>query len=180
MDTIVARVNLGFEIAFFVVGVVCLLIGVLRLGFITELLSKPIRYGYMNGIALTVLISQLRIKAIEDGYDPTIGILHGLKAKRYAMSPAFALATIKLPSVASNRFSNVIPFPTKRRAPDVACHRDRPNRYLLGSTATEPLIFTMTVKPHRADTLHPKKSGLQRRSTDDAPTIDRCQPEHIE
>jgi hypothetical protein len=32
---------------------------VLRLGFITELLSKPIRYGYMNGIALTVLISQL-------------------------------------------------------------------------------------------------------------------------
>ena len=29
------------------------------LGFITELLSKPIRYGYMNGIALTVLVSQL-------------------------------------------------------------------------------------------------------------------------
>jgi len=40
-------------------GLVCILIGTLRLGFITELLSKPIRYGYMNGIALTVLISQL-------------------------------------------------------------------------------------------------------------------------
>src|SRR6476659_4429547 len=40
-------------------GLVCILIGALRLGFITELLSKPIRYGYMNGIALTVLISQL-------------------------------------------------------------------------------------------------------------------------
>lgn len=40
-------------------GLVCILIGVLRLGFVTELLSKPIRYGYMNGIALTVLISQL-------------------------------------------------------------------------------------------------------------------------
>jgi high affinity sulfate transporter 1 len=40
-------------------GVVCILIGVLRLGFVTELLSKPIRYGYMNGIAFTVLISQL-------------------------------------------------------------------------------------------------------------------------
>jgi high affinity sulfate transporter 1 len=38
---------------------VCILAGLLRLGFITELLSKPIRYGYMNGIALTVLISQL-------------------------------------------------------------------------------------------------------------------------
>ena len=40
-------------------GVVCILAGIARLGFITELLSKPIRYGYMNGIALTVLISQL-------------------------------------------------------------------------------------------------------------------------
>jgi high affinity sulfate transporter 1 len=40
-------------------GLVCVLIGVSRLGFVTELLSKPIRYGYMNGIALTVLISQL-------------------------------------------------------------------------------------------------------------------------
>jgi high affinity sulfate transporter 1 len=40
-------------------GLVCILAGALRLGFVTELLSKPIRYGYMNGIALTVLISQL-------------------------------------------------------------------------------------------------------------------------
>jgi high affinity sulfate transporter 1 len=40
-------------------GIVCVAAGVARLGFITELLSKPIRYGYMNGIALTVLISQV-------------------------------------------------------------------------------------------------------------------------
>jgi high affinity sulfate transporter 1 len=40
-------------------GAVCVAAGVARLGFITELLSKPIRYGYMNGIALTVLLSQL-------------------------------------------------------------------------------------------------------------------------
>ncbi len=40
-------------------GVVCLLAGVFRLGFVIELLSKPIRLGYMNGIALTVVISQL-------------------------------------------------------------------------------------------------------------------------
>jgi len=40
-------------------GLVCILVGLLRLGFVTELLSKPIRYGYMNGIALTVLIGQL-------------------------------------------------------------------------------------------------------------------------
>ncbi len=40
-------------------GTVCILAGIARLGFVTELLSKPIRYGYMNGIALVVLISQL-------------------------------------------------------------------------------------------------------------------------
>jgi len=39
-------------------GIVCIAVGLARLGFITELLSKPIRYGYMNGIALTVLLSQ--------------------------------------------------------------------------------------------------------------------------
>ena len=40
-------------------GIVCVAAGLARLGFITELLSKPIRYGYMNGIALTVLLSQI-------------------------------------------------------------------------------------------------------------------------
>jgi MFS superfamily sulfate permease-like transporter len=40
-------------------GVVCVTAGLARLGFITDLLSKPIRYGYMNGIALTVLLSQI-------------------------------------------------------------------------------------------------------------------------
>src|SRR5215468_852150 len=40
-------------------GTVLVLAGIARLGFVTELLSKPIRYGYMNGIALTVLISQV-------------------------------------------------------------------------------------------------------------------------
>ena len=39
-------------------GVLCLAAGLVRLGFVTELLSKPIRYGYMNGIALTVIVSQ--------------------------------------------------------------------------------------------------------------------------
>ncbi|WP_232497618.1 SulP family inorganic anion transporter [Agromyces humatus] len=41
------------------VGVVLLAGGVLRLGFVTDLLSKPIRVGYLNAIALIVLISQV-------------------------------------------------------------------------------------------------------------------------
>src|SRR5690242_13382972 len=40
-------------------GIVCVGAGLARLGFVTELLSKPIRYGYMNGIALTVLLTQI-------------------------------------------------------------------------------------------------------------------------
>ena len=39
-------------------GLVCFAAGLARLGFVTELLSKPIRYGYMNGIAFAVLLSQ--------------------------------------------------------------------------------------------------------------------------
>jgi high affinity sulfate transporter 1 len=51
-------------------GLVCILAGAFKLGFITELLSKPIRYGYMNGIALTVLISQVP-KLLGFSIDPT-------------------------------------------------------------------------------------------------------------
>jgi len=40
-------------------GVLCVAAGAAKLGFVTELLSKPIRHGYMNGIALTVIVSQL-------------------------------------------------------------------------------------------------------------------------
>ncbi|HEY5900820.1 MAG TPA: SulP family inorganic anion transporter [Burkholderiales bacterium] len=40
-------------------GLVCIVAGLARLGFITELLSKPIRYGYMTGIAFAVLLSQV-------------------------------------------------------------------------------------------------------------------------
>jgi high affinity sulfate transporter 1 len=40
-------------------GGLCVLAGLARFGFITDLLSKPVRLGYLNGIALTVIIGQL-------------------------------------------------------------------------------------------------------------------------
>jgi MFS superfamily sulfate permease-like transporter len=40
-------------------GALCILAGLAKFGFITDLLSKPVRIGYLNGIALTVLIGQL-------------------------------------------------------------------------------------------------------------------------
>ena len=41
------------------VGLILVAAGILRLGFVTDLLSKPIRRGYLNGIAVIVIISQL-------------------------------------------------------------------------------------------------------------------------
>ena len=42
-----------------IVGVMMVLSGIAKLGFIADLLSKPTRVGYMNGLALTILVSQL-------------------------------------------------------------------------------------------------------------------------
>lgn len=40
-------------------GACCIAFGVFRLGILTELLSKPIRIGSLNGIALTIFVGQL-------------------------------------------------------------------------------------------------------------------------
>lgn len=64
-------------------GLLGIAAGLLKLGFITDLLSKPVRYGYLNGIALTVLIGQLpkllgfSIKA-DNLVEEIIGLLHSL------------------------------------------------------------------------------------------------------
>src|SRR3954469_5065278 len=41
------------------VGVLMIAAGVANLGFVADLLSKPTRIGYMNGLALTILVGQL-------------------------------------------------------------------------------------------------------------------------
>jgi len=41
------------------VGTITALAGVFKLGFVADLLSKPTQIGYMNGLALTILVSQL-------------------------------------------------------------------------------------------------------------------------
>src|SRR5260370_15916139 len=39
-------------------GAICMVVGVLKLRFVPPLLSLPIRYGYLNGIMLTIVIGQ--------------------------------------------------------------------------------------------------------------------------
>src|SRR5262245_7622009 len=76
-------------------GAVGVIAGLLRLGFVTDLLAKPIRYGYMNGIALPVLISQLpktlgiSIKA--DGLFARIGAIASEVAAGHVNLVALAL-----------------------------------------------------------------------------------------
>ena len=68
------------------VGIVLVIGGLLRVGFVTDLLSKPIRIGYLNGIALVVLLSQLPKllgfsiegdSALEEAVDFVTGIADG-------------------------------------------------------------------------------------------------------
>lgn len=40
-------------------GAVCVALGLMKLGFVSDLLSHPIRYGYLNGTAITLVASQL-------------------------------------------------------------------------------------------------------------------------
>jgi len=88
-----------------VAGLTCILAGLFGLGFITELLSKPIRYGYMNGIALAVLISQLpklfgfKIESagpLRDLWSILNAILHGKANWTGAALGAGTLAVIML------------------------------------------------------------------------------------
>ena len=41
------------------VGVTMVAAGALRLGFVADLLRQPTQIGYMNGLALTILVGQL-------------------------------------------------------------------------------------------------------------------------
>jgi len=41
------------------VGVMTVLAGIAKLGFVADLLSKPTQIGYLNGLALTILVGQL-------------------------------------------------------------------------------------------------------------------------
>ncbi len=59
-------------------GVLLLVGGVLHLGFVTDLLSKPIRVGYLNGIAVVVIVGQLpKLLGFTNGSDSFVGDIRG-------------------------------------------------------------------------------------------------------
>ena len=83
-----------------IAGLVCVLSGVLRLGVVTELLSKPIRIGYLNGIAVLIFVSQVpkALGIASDGEAPLDVIMGTVEAIRdgevVPAAAAVALASI--------------------------------------------------------------------------------------
>ncbi|WP_425836984.1 SulP family inorganic anion transporter [Streptomyces fractus] len=64
------------------VGAITILAGVARLGFIADLISKPTMIGYMNGLALTILVGQLpKLFGFSVDADGLIGELDALVRK---------------------------------------------------------------------------------------------------
>jgi high affinity sulfate transporter 1 len=80
-----------------ITGAICIAGGLLKAGFITDLLSKPVRVGYVNGIALTILVTQLpKLSGFSVG---TTDVLHGAAAfARGVASGRTAPATLALGS----------------------------------------------------------------------------------
>ena len=77
------------------VGVVLVIGGLLRLGFVTDLLSKPIRIGYLIGIALVVILGQLpKLLGFsisgENIIDEAIDLVKGITARRSGCPPPSA------------------------------------------------------------------------------------------
>ena len=82
------------------VGVIMIVAGVARLGFIADLLSRPTQIGYMNGLALTILIGQLPkllgFSVDADGLiDEARGFVDGLVSGE-AVVPAAAIGLLSL------------------------------------------------------------------------------------
>ena len=68
-------------------GLLLVLAGMAQFGFVTDLLSKPIRYGYLNGIALTVLVGQLpKVFGFsvsgQNLIEETVGLVRGFLAQQ--------------------------------------------------------------------------------------------------
>lgn len=90
-----AEVAAIFAIA---VGLVCLVGWVMKLGFLAALLSRPVLVGYMAGIGILMIISQLGkvIKVELNGGHPVLELWHFAQALPDAHLPTAGLALLLL------------------------------------------------------------------------------------
>ena len=93
------------------VGVMTVLAGVAKLGFVADLLSKPTQIGYLNGLALTILVGQLPklfgFSVDADGFIPeAVGFAEGL-ADGETVTAALAVGLLGLVLIAG--FQRLVP-----------------------------------------------------------------------
>jgi high affinity sulfate transporter 1 len=95
-------------------GGLCVLAGISRLGSIAELLSRPVQLGYLNGLAIVMVLSQTSKLAgfsvsgdtpVEQTWDVVAGVADGLVNVRALLIGAAALISI----LVLNRVASSIP-----------------------------------------------------------------------
>jgi len=63
LSSLAARGSIHYQelsvILAIIVGILCVISGILKLGFVANFLSKPILTGYLNGLAISIIIGQL-------------------------------------------------------------------------------------------------------------------------
>lgn len=98
-------------------GTICILLGVLRLGFVTDLLSRPIQYGYLNGIAIALALGRLpellgMPVSAGDVFSSVPHIVHALAGGRFSVAAGLlgvaVLATIILFKEVAPRWPGVL------------------------------------------------------------------------
>ncbi len=94
------------------VGVMCLIGGLARLGFVTDLLSKPVRVGYLAGIAVVVIVDQLAlllgINVDADGLFQGVIELVSSLGESQPLTAAIGLGTVAV-LIATRRFLPRVP-----------------------------------------------------------------------
>jgi high affinity sulfate transporter 1 len=83
-----------------IVGAIMLVAGIAKLGFVADLISKPTMIGYMNGLALTILVGQLpKLFGFSTDANGLIAeakaFVHGLSAGE-AVGAAVAIGVVSL------------------------------------------------------------------------------------
>lgn len=98
-------------------GALLVIGGIVHLGFVTDLLSKPIRTGYLNGIALVVVVSQVPKLlgfsvegggVVDDLADTARGVADGLIDGRAAALGLVSLAGILTLKFVKSRVPGVL------------------------------------------------------------------------
>src|SRR4051812_42828553 len=94
------------------VGLIEILLGVAKLGFVADLLSKEVQVGYMNGLAITIIVSQLpKLCGFSTDADSFIGEVRAFVQgfdQRNSTAPAIGLLTLAV-MLGLGRFTRKVP-----------------------------------------------------------------------